>query len=33
MRSISIENWDRPRNEVDTLMGLLVKTLKDEFEV
>ena len=30
--TFSIENWDRPRNEVDTLMGLLVKTLKDEFE-
>ena len=30
--TFSIENWDRPRNEVDTLMSLLVKTLKDEFE-
>ena len=30
--TFSIENWDRPRSEVDTLMGLLVQTLKDEFE-
>ena len=30
--TFSIENWDRPRREVDTLMGLLVQTLKDEFE-
>ena len=30
--TFSLENWDRPRSEVDTLMGLLVQTLKDEFE-
>ena len=30
--TFSIENWDRPRSEVDTLMGLLVQTLKDQFE-
>ena len=30
--TFSVENWDRPRSEVDTLMGLLVQTLKDEFE-
>ena len=30
--TFSVENWDRPTNEVDTLMGLLVQTLKDEFE-
>ena len=30
--TFSIENWNRPRSEVDTLMGLLVQTLKDEFE-
>ena len=30
--TFSVENWDRPTSEVDTLMGLLVQTLKDEFE-
>tara|TARA_B100000575_G_scaffold290153_1_gene293249 strand:+ start:723 stop:1433 length:711 start_codon:yes stop_codon:yes gene_type:complete len=30
--TFSVENWDRPRDEVDTLMGLLVQTLRDEFE-
>ena len=30
--TFSIENWDRPSDEVDTLMKLLVETLKDEFE-
>ena len=30
--TFSVENWDRPRSEVDTLMGLLVQTLKDQFE-
>ena len=30
--TFSLENWDRPRSEVDTLMGLLVQTLKDQFE-
>ena len=30
--TFSIENWDRPQSEVDTLMSLLVETLKDEFE-
>ena len=30
--TFSIENWDRPSNEVDTLMKLLVQTLKEEFE-
>ena len=30
--SFSLENWNRPQSEIDTLMGLLVQTLKDEFE-
>jgi undecaprenyl diphosphate synthase len=30
--TFSLENWNRPTSEVDTLMGLLVQTLKDEFE-
>ena len=30
--TFSVENWDRPTSEVDTLMGLLVQTLKDQFE-
>ena len=30
--TFSVENWNRPQNEVDTLMRLLVQTLKDEFE-
>ena len=30
--TFSIENWGRPQNEVDTLMSLLVQTLKEEFE-
>ncbi len=28
----SIENWDRPSKEVNTLMSLLVSTLRDEFD-
>ena len=30
--TFSLENWNRPQSEVDTLMSLLVQTLKDEFE-
>ena len=30
--TFSVENWDRPTSEVDTLMGLLVQTLREEFE-
>ena len=30
--AFSIENWDRPSEEVNTLMSLLVSTLKDEFD-
>ena len=30
--TFSSENWNRPQSEIDTLMGLLVQTLKDEFE-
>ena len=30
--TFSVENWERPGNEVATLMSLLVQTLKDEFE-
>ena len=30
--TFSLENWNRPQSEIDTLMGLLVQTLKDEFE-
>ena len=30
--AFSIENWERPSYEVETLMRLLVETLKDEFE-
>ena len=30
--TFSIENWNRPSNEVDTLMRILVQTLKDEFD-
>mgnify|MGYP001413075960 FL=1 len=30
--AFSIENWKRPGHEVETLMRLLVETLKDEFE-
>jgi undecaprenyl diphosphate synthase len=30
--TFSVENWGRPKIEVDTLMGLLVQTLRDEFE-
>ncbi len=29
--AFSTENWNRPRNEVDALMTLLVQTLKNEF--
>ena len=28
--TFSTENWDRPKAEVDALMTLLVKTIKDE---
>lgn len=28
----SIENWDRPSKEINTLMSLLVSTLRDEFD-
>lgn len=30
--AFSTENWDRPKEEVDALMNLLVKTLLDEVE-
>ena len=30
--AFSIENWERPSSEVETLMRLLVETLRDEFE-
>ena len=30
--AFSVENWGRPSYEVETLMRLLVETLKDEFE-
>ena len=30
--AFSAENWDRPKEEVDALMSLLVKTLLDEVE-
>ena len=30
--AFSIENWERPSYEVETLMRLLVETLSDEFE-
>mgnify|MGYP001178525571 FL=1 len=30
--AFSTENWKRPKNEIDTLMKLLVSSLKDEFE-
>ena len=30
--TFSLENWNRPQREIDTLMSLLVQTLKDEFE-
>ena len=30
--AFSIENWDRPSKEVNTLMSLLVSTLRDEFD-
>ena len=30
--AFSIENWDRPSEEVNTLMSLLVSTLRDEFD-
>ena len=28
--AFSTENWNRPKQEVDALMGLLVRTLKNE---
>ena len=30
--AFSIENWDRPSDEINTLMSLLVSTLRDEFD-
>ena len=30
--AFSTENWKRPKTEIDTLMKLLVSSLKDEFE-
>ena len=30
--AFSIENWDRPYDEVSSLMSLLVSTLRDEFD-
>ncbi len=30
--TFSLENWNRPQREIDTLMSLLVQTLRDEFE-
>ena len=30
--TFSIENWDRPSDEVSSLMSLLVSTLRDEFD-
>ena len=30
--TFSTENWKRPKTEIDTLMKLLVSSLKDEFE-
>ena len=30
--AFSTENWKRPKNEINTLMKLLVSSLKDEFE-
>ena len=30
--TFSTENWNRPKTEIDTLMKLLVSSLKDEFE-
>ena len=30
--AFSIENWDRPSDEVSSLMSLLVSTLRDEFD-
>tara|TARA_Y100000590_G_scaffold466385_1_gene641538 strand:+ start:174 stop:881 length:708 start_codon:yes stop_codon:yes gene_type:complete len=30
--AFSLENWDRPSKEVNTLMSLLVSTLRDEFD-
>lgn len=30
--AFSTENWNRPKKEVDTLMGLLVSSLKDELK-
>lgn len=30
--TFSIENWKRPKTEVSSLMSLLVKTIKNEFE-
>jgi len=30
--AFSVENWGRPNHEIETLMKLLVETLRDEFE-
>ena len=30
--AFSIENWDRPSDEINILMSLLVSTLRDEFD-
>ena len=30
--TFSIENWDRPSDEISSLMSLLVSTLRDEFD-
>ena len=30
--TFSVENWERPNDEVNTLMNLLIDSLKDEFE-
>lgn len=30
--AFSIENWDRPSDEISSLMSLLVSTLRDEFD-
>ena len=30
--TFSVENWERPNDEINTLMNLLIDSLKDEFE-
>jgi len=30
--AFSVDNWNRPKNEIGTLMDLLVNSLKSEFE-